>query len=503
MTNKLIRFALFVCAFSSSALMAQATAPEDLQAFVEKGMQDWHVPGAAVAVVTDKEVLFEKGFGETATKNGKAVNEHTIFTIASTTKAMVNAGILILVDEKKVALDDLAIKYIPELHFGDAWLTQQVTVRDLMTHRTGVGSTDFWTFSQYMPMDEQILMLRQVKPSASLRSRFQYQNTMYELLGMIIKNVSGQEWGDFLLERLWQPIGMHETYDTRGEIASDKELVRPYDYIDDEIVLQEWDFSPETADSAGSVFSSIHDMGRWAQFLLRDGVTESGDRLISEASIAEMFKPQTLIDPSDFYPTSQLTKPHWISYGLGWFQQDFQGRKIDFHTGSLTGLIAILGLDRENDLAVVVLANRDHAEMRHAVLWHVMDQADEDSERDWNAEVWDLYQGLEKRAAAQEQQVIASRLEGTSLSLPLADYAGTYHSAGMGSVEIVIAEKQLSVVTPGMSFPLSHWHLDTFLAERKDQGWRFLVPFSIGADAKVSGVELFGQRFDKVPDKAE
>lgn len=489
---------LCICAFSSSALMAQASAPEDLNAFVEQGMQDWHVPGAAVAVVTANEVLFEKGFGSTATTNGNGVDTHTLFAIASTTKAMLDAGLMILVDEEKVSLDDLAIKYIPELHFGDAWLTQQVTVRDLMTHRTGLASTDFWTFNQVMPLDEQIMMLQQVKPNASLRSRFQYQNTMYELLGQIIKNVSGQEWGDFLTRRLWQPIGMNETYDARGGISEAQQYVLPYAYINGELIQQDWDFDADFADAAGSVWSSISDMGRWAQFLLSDGVTSGGDRLISEASIAEIFKPQTLIDPSDFYPTSSLTNPNWISYGLGWFQQDFEGRKIDFHTGSLSGLIAIVGLDRKNDKAVIVLANRDHAEMRHAILWHVMDQSPEGSARDWNAEVWALFQGLEKQGEEREQAMVASRLEGTSLSLAQEDYAGTYHNNEMGNVEIVISDSGLTLVTPNMKAPLSHWHLNTFLAERKDQGWKVLIPFSIGADATVSGVDLFGEPFVRV-----
>ena len=498
MNKKLISLAFLMFTVTSGALMAKVAAPDDLTTFIEKGMQDWHVPGAAVAVVTDKEVLFEKGFGNTATKDGTPVNTHTLFAIASTTKAMLNAGVMILVDEKKLALDDLAIKYIPELHFGDAWLTQQVTVRDLMTHRTGLASTDYWTFYQQMPLDEQILMLQKVKPNASLRARFQYQNTMYELLGRIIENVSGQQWGDFLTQRLWLPIGMNETYDSRGRISESQQYVLPYRDIDGELIQQEWDFDADYADAAGSMWSSISDMGIWAQFLLRDGVTAGGQRLISEASIAEIFKPQTLIDAADFYPTTSLTNPNWISYGLGWFQQDFQGRKIDFHTGSLSGLIAILGLDRENNKAVVVLANRDHAEMRHAILWHVMDQSTEGSARDWNAEIWALYQGIEQQGEALIQQAIDNKLEGTSPSLPQENYAGIYHNNEMGNVEIEQSDKGLAVVGPNVHIPLSHWHLDTFLGERKDQGLKTLISFSIGADATVSGLEFVGTRFNKL-----
>ena len=141
--NKFLKgFALLACVFLPASLLAQDSAPEDLDALVKQGMQQWNVPGMAVAVVTDEQVLFEQGFGQTAIKNGKEVDTHTLFAIASTTKAMLTAGIMMLVDEEKIKLDDLAIKYIPELHFGDAWLGQQITVRDLMTHRTGLASTD-------------------------------------------------------------------------------------------------------------------------------------------------------------------------------------------------------------------------------------------------------------------------------------------------------------------------------------------------------------------------
>jgi CubicO group peptidase (beta-lactamase class C family) len=483
--------------FLPGTVLANASAPDDLTDFVNEGMQLWNVPGMAVAVVSGNEVLYEQGFGSTAIKDGKEVDKNTLFAIASTTKAMLTAGIMVLVDEEKLALDDLAIKYIPELHFGDASMGQQITVRDLMTHRTGLASTDFWTFGQGMPLDEQILMLQNVEPSASLRAKFQYQNTMYELLGLIIENVSGQQWGDFLKQRLWKPIGMDQTYDSRSDMSEDEVNVLPYDYLDGELVQQSWDFDADLADAAGSVWSSIADMGRWAQFLLRDGVTESGDRLISETSIAEIFKPQMLIEANNFYPASNLSNPNWMSYGLAWFQQDFQGRKIDFHTGSLSGLIAIIGLDRANDLGVIVLANRDHAEMRHAILWHVMDQTQADEQRDWNAEVWEMFQGFEKQAAEHEQKTKDSRLKGTRLSLPEADYTGTYHSDTLGNVEIVKADKGLFMKSAKLKISLSHWHLDTFKAEIKDQKGSWLIAFSIGSDGKVSGFDSLGDEFKK------
>jgi CubicO group peptidase (beta-lactamase class C family) len=235
-----------------------------------------------------------------------------------------------------------------------------------------------------MPMDEQIRRLGSVAAVAPLRTRLIYQNTMFELAGLMIERLSGMRWDHFVRERIWQPIGMTETFGARGQMDGGLTHVTPYYFLDEQLTLAKWDFPADLAEAAGSVWSSIHDMGLWAQFLLRGGVTQEGERLISEAGFEEMFKPHQLASPDDFYPTIELTKPNWRSYGLAWFQQDFQGRKIDFHTGSLSGLIAIIGLDRAGDKAVVVLGNRDHAEMRHAVLWEVMDNSAPSQKRNWN-----------------------------------------------------------------------------------------------------------------------
>jgi CubicO group peptidase (beta-lactamase class C family) len=495
--SRLFALAILIIACSTASA---SEGSERLAAFVENGMELWHVPGMAVTVVSGNEVMFRQGFGRTGLDEGANVDEHTLFAIASTTKAMVVAGILVLADEGKLSLDDPIVKHIPELHFSDPMMTEQLMVRDLLAHRTGLPSTDFWTFFLGMSLDEQIRRLEFVQAAAPLRTRLIYQNTMFELAGQVIERLSGMRWDYFLRERLWQPIGMNETFGSRGQITGSLNHVLPYHFRDKQLTLADWDFPADLADAAGSAWSSIHDMGKWAQFLLRGGVTEDGKRLVSETHFEEMFKPHQLASPDDFYPTVELTRPNWLSYGLGWFQQDFQGRKIDYHTGSLSGLIAIIGLDRAGDSAVVVLGNRDHAEMRHAVLWEVMDGSAPAERRDWNREIFGLYEGLADERDEEWTEIRNQRLAKTKPSLSRDDYAGNYESPPFGKITIAMDGRKMILKANNIELPMTHWHLDTFLVEFKSWNLREFAEFRVGPDGAISKLELFGETFAPVGD---
>jgi len=462
-------------------------------------MELWHVPGMSVAVVTKDEILFQKSFGVTAVDQGQAVDEHTLFAIASTTKAMVAAGILMLADEDKLSLDDPVTRYIPELHFEDPMLTQQVTVRDLLAHRTGLPGTDFWMFFQNMPLDEQISRLQYVPSQAPVRTRLIYQNTMFEIAGLLIERLGGKPWYDFLNERLWQPIGMLETHGDRAQNGAGQIRVTPYLFNDDQLIVANWDFPADHASAAGSAWSSIHDMSLWAQFLLNDGVTKKGDRLISEAGMHQMFEPQQLASPADFYPSAELTESNWRSYGLAWFQQDFQGRKIDYHTGSLSGLIAIIGLDRAGDKAVIVLGNRDHAEMRHALMWDVFDNTEGDRHRDWNQVIFELYAAQDEENEKSWAETVRNRIKRTRPSLKAEAYKGRYSNPVLGDITVAGTSAYLTLNTAQVDFDMRHWHFDSFLVENENWNMREFATFNINPAGSISSLKLFGEIFERVP----
>jgi CubicO group peptidase (beta-lactamase class C family) len=472
---------------------------EELYRFVEQGKDLWHVPGMAVSVVSKDSVLFQQGFGKTASRDGYPIDAHTLFAAASTTKAMVVAGILMLQDEGRLSLNDPITEIIPELQFSNPILNRDLTLADLLAHRTGLPGTNLWTFMQDMSLDEQIERLRHVVPEASMRERLIYQNTMYELAGLVIERLTGERWDHFLTHRLWHPIGMRETYGSRGQVPVTASHVVPYYYLGEELVQARWDFSSERVNAAGSTWTSIHDMSLWAQFLLRGGITESGERLISEAAMEQMFEPHQLATPEDFYPTAELTHPHWRSYGLGWFQQDFQGRMINFHTGSLSGLVALIGLDRDKDKAVVILGNRDHAEVRHAILWQVMDDS-QTGDRDWNQEVYDLYQRQRAKGEERWNDIRQQRIANANAGLPLPAFAGRYSSKVNGDVVVVFSDRRLLFKTALQTLELRHWHLNSFVAELPPENSRDFAEFQIGFDGKVKSLKVFGDTFLRLDD---
>lgn len=465
-----------------------------LAAFVADGQTRWEVPGIAVAAVMPDGVL-EVTRGTTRLDGDEAVTADTAFAIASTTKAMIAAALAILVDRGEFGWTDPVRDYFPALDFEDAYVTRHLRVIDLLTHSTGLPSTDPWSFVFNLPMEEQIARMATVPFTAAYRQRFQYQNTMYELAGELIERLTGTPWYAFLRTELWQPLGMIHTYGSLAVAkAAGQTHVEPHHRVEGKVTPIPYFPLPEDRyDAAGSVWSTLADMTRWVQFLLRGGTTVDGERLVSEAEFERLFAPQVLIAEDDFYPTHQLTQPKWRSYGLGWFQQDYAGRRIDFHTGSLGGLCAIVGLDRDAGTGVIVLENLDHAEVRHAIMWEVFDPA-----RRWNDEVQQLYATIGQQAQAQRAAFVASRVADTRPTLPLAAYAGAYQHPAWGEAQVQLVDGELRVPLANYTMELRHWHFDTFLAHVVPWYTPQPVRFEVGVDGSVTALFVGDQRYDRI-----
>ena len=483
---------------SPAAQPAPLTGFDDL---VARAMKDWRVPGLAMAVAKDGKIVIERGYGVRQLGQPAPVDSHTLFAIGSTTKAMTAALVGMLVDDKLLDWDDPVVKHLPWFQLKDPAVTRELTVRDLLTHRGGLGNADYLWYGQSNSTEEILKRVRLIEPAYSVRSNFIYQNIMYAAAGAVIEAAGHTPWAETIRRRIFEPLGMRDSIATAATLKAHSNVAAPHDIVGGQVRIIE-NMSVDPVASAGAVWSSVSDMARWMQFLLDGGRIggSGGKRLIGEATFAELFKPQT-IAPFDMYPTTSVVKPHWMTYGLGWFQQDYRGRAVDFHTGSIDGMIAIHGLMRDDRLGVYVLANLDHAELRHALMYTVFDRFTGAPERDWSGELLKLYTGIRRQADETRAKEEAKRVRGTTPSLPLAQYAGTYSDPLRGDVEVTLIDGGLRLrYGPGFVGPLEHWHYNTFRAKWTAE-WHApaLVTFALNAEGKPTDVELMGGRFVRRP----
>jgi CubicO group peptidase (beta-lactamase class C family) len=301
------------------------------------------------------------------------------------------------------------------------YATRDLTIRDLLTHRSGLASADLmWAVALLIA---QMIRRLRLPPAAPFRSRWQYHNILYAMSGLIIERVSGMPWDAFIRTRIFAPLRMTE----RGVGVGDRRKAkrRGSAFRGNDTVRVVPNAAPTIA-PAGSVWSSVSDMSKWMRFVLDSGRVGS-KRLVSAATFREIVAPQ-IRAPMEEYPALELSRPNAFSYGLGWFIQDYAGQPVWMHTGSIDGMCAIIGLMPNERVGVYVLENLDHAELRHALMYSVFDLFNGGPQRDWSAELRTLFQRPSgARSAAAAPHVV------TAPTLPLERYVGTYVDSAYGT----------------------------------------------------------------------
>ncbi|MEQ8363472.1 MAG: serine hydrolase [Cyclobacteriaceae bacterium] len=498
---KRISLLLLFCVLSINFVYAQSKALtkqlKEFDAYVDNARKQWDAVGMAIAVVKDNEVIFKKAYGVKELNTNNAVDNNTLFACASTTKLMTATSMGILVDEGKVNWNDPVIKYLPEFQLYDPYVTREMRVKDLFLHNSGVGNTDFlWAFMD-IPSEEVLERMRLITPSYSFRSSFIYQNIFYLAAGQLIEKVSGKPWEVFVKERIFNPLGMNNTYPTL-EAAPDTNRTKPHMKMEGKNIVIE-DMSADAIGPAGSVWSSIDDMSKWTKSML-DSSKYAGGRLVQAKTWEEITKVHTLVPSNEFYPTAQLTKPNFTTYGLGWFQHDYKGKKVNFHTGSLPGSIAIHGQIPEEKIAVYVFGNTDHVEVRHALMYKAFDLFALGGATDWSSDFLKLYTELNLAGEAAQKAQEKKRVANTKPSLPLSAYTGSYQDELLGEVLVAAAGDKLTVNINNMhKATLSHWNFDTFKGPM-DKKWNgdLTALFHLNSAGEVSTLDLAGFTLQKV-----
>ena len=478
-----------------------------LDGYVHAAMTNWEVPGLAIAVVKDDSVLFARGYGVRELGKPELVDAHTLFANASTTKAFTAAAAAMLVDDGFLTWDDPVSDHLAEFVLLDPWVTREITLRDLLTHRVGFGDPSFLWYGADYEFEEYAGHLRFHEPATSFRSYFAYNNIGYAAAGEITAREAGVTWDELIRTRILERLGMGETLTRGADLIPGSNVAIPHDMVADTLASLGWNVSfGDNIAPAGSMYSSVHDMTRWMQFILA-GCEWEGEKLLSSESCEELLRPQAVLTPNEFYASQQLTEPWFIGYSLGWFLQDYQGEKAAFNTGSLDGYVAIVGLLPERQAGVVVFANRDHAEVRHALMLRVFDSLIGAPARDWSAELKELYDERATRAAKSRDKLRAGRVPDTEPSASLEAYVGTWGNDLYGEVEIKLEARSgdgtdlhlVLVRSDFLTADLRHWHFNTFEA-RWRPGWLRpeLFTFEVGSGGMVDVLRLGGHELRRL-----
>lgn len=532
---KRILHIFFLLGVGSFAAYAQQPAPVELEhpkasnagqgqslagldAYIRNAMAEWQIPGLAIAVVKDDQVVFLKTYGVREVGKGAPVDEETVFPLSSMTKAFTAAAVGMLVDEGTLSWDDPVIKHLPWFQLPDPWVTRQVTLRDLLAHRVGGDlGRHLWIleFATTLDSGEKPRRLRHLQPGEPrFRSRFAYRNTGVGAAGEVIEAVSGMSWAEFIQARLLWPLGMTSATTSNVELWDPDDVpacwfcdlpARAVSYEDarvENIVMPHVlaGENPRPGPWAGgrgshpawSISANIQDVAKWIRLQLAKGLYE-GKRFLSAAVVEEMHTPQIAI-PYQQYPLGAGSGHFW-AYGLGWFLTDYRARKVVMHGGGFDSFIAMMP---EEKLGVAVLTNLRGGpgsrtnDLRVALPFWVFDAYLGAPQRDWSADF--LAKAKADRIRRQEsvERQEAQRERGTRPSLPIERYLGTYSHAALGEVRVAHDDDKLVLQFPGGGGgDLEHWHYDVFRVT-----WKGMLPihdivmFAIDAAGRVEELRI-------------
>jgi CubicO group peptidase (beta-lactamase class C family) len=494
--------AVFSNAVAITALMAAPTK-ESIEHTIVRAMDEFGVPGMAVSVVHDGEVIYSAGHGILETGSGDtvehAVDDNTLFQIASVSKAFTAAALAILVDDGKVGWDDPVIDYLPEFRMYDPWVTREFTIRDLLTHRSGlpIGAGDLLLIPEAnSTRNDVIRAMRHLKPDTSFRSKFAYDNLLYIIAGEVVARVSGMSFEDFLEQRLLHPLGMRDCTATLARTASDAVKATPHVLTDGKL---ETTLSLEStlASAAGGINCSARSMALWMSFVLHEGITAGGDRLISAAQFRQLLSPVTLLPGSGY--VAENTGSYLNAYALGWNVSTFYGQPMLSHGGGLWGMTTFIAVMPKQELAIFV-SNNLMSPAPRAVVNDIIDQylkdVSNDAGKDWIAIVAEASGARQSDAATAVAEAEAARDVDSKPSLPLDAYVGTYRDSWYGDIQISRSEdgklRFESARSAPLSGPMEHFQFDTFIVRWPDRKLNAdaYVSFSLDPIGKVERIRM-------------
>jgi CubicO group peptidase (beta-lactamase class C family) len=495
-------------ALASSMILCAAAAfaapPAGFEARVEGLRKDIGVPGMAVAIVENDQVTFAKGFGTKRLGGADRIDADTIFPTGSTGKAFTVAALGILVDEGRISWDDKVIDRLPGFQMYDAWVTREMTIRDLLVHRSGLGlgaGDLLFVPRTNLSRAESVRRLRYIKPATSFRSAYAYDNILYMVAGQLIESVTGETWEKFTSQHVLKAAGMlNSTTDDESHFAS-ADRAQPHARMNgglrgvgDQSVLNERDNLGSNASPAGGLAVSANDMARWLMIQLDGGKLPGGSgRLFSQAAHDQMWTPVVLQPVGPRSGPMAATQPMFNTYALGWDVRDYRGAKIVWHGGAVFGFQTAVVLIPEKNVGFSIEINSEDGEIIIGLMYELLDHY-----LGLPADTWPEKIRAQKTQRIQEAlkafQTAAAKPAKVGPSLTLDRYVGTYTDPWYGNIEVSKSRDGLAIdfkSTPRMGGALEHWQYDTFTTRFDDKTIEpAYVTFGLDADGKVERVTL-------------
>jgi len=458
--------------FSASLIFSQ-TDIAALDTYFEKARTDWDIPGMAIGIIKDGEIVMAKGYGLLEAEKNKKVDEHTLFAIASNTKAFISTSIGMLVEEGKLDWDDPVQKHLPFFELYDPWVSENITIRDLLCHRSGLGtfSGDVLWYRRNQSAEDAVKKAKTLEPAFAFRSGYGYSNLMFLTAGEVIKAVSGKSWDQFVKDRILNPLGMNRTQTSVEPLSKIKNVASPHKPVKGEnipIPYVNWD----NMGAAGGVVSSASDMLNWMNLQL------NGGRFMDW----EIFDPATQVEfwtPHNNFKVKATTHENYrnrnfSAYALGWSISDFQGKRIIYHGGGYDGMYSKVSLMPEENLGIVILTNSMKG-ISTQLTYKIFDAFLELDEKDWSQEGLERQLRFDKYRENRVQKRKASRKQDTQPAIPVEKFAGLYRCESYGDIEVEINDGKLSIHfsdAPELDASLNHWHFNVFELKWKEiQAW--------------------------------
>ena len=495
--SRLIPFVFFILGYIS--VNAQIITSHEIDSLVEKTLKTFDVPGIAVAIVKDDKVIHAKGYGIRSLTTKQKVDTNTLFAIASNSKAFTTAALGILIDEKKLSRNDRVIDYIPEFRLYNPYVTEEFTIRDLLTHRSGLGlgagDLMIWPGFPNFTLNDIIHNIRYLKPVSGFRAKYDYDNLLYIVAGEVVARASGMSWEDFIETRIMQPLNMTGSAAAYSRLKDKSNVIDPHAPINGSLQVVDRSFG-EVADAAGGIYSNLTDICKWIIMQMNNGKydEELKKQLFSEEVHKEMWSPQTILpvrDTSDY-------NTHFASYGLGWGLSDVRGYKQVRHTGGLAGIVTQVTLLPELKLGIIVFTNQQSGAAFTAITNTILDSYFDIEGID---RIKQYHEAAMKNMADAKKitddiwKDIELQRKSSSLKTDYSLYSGTYSDKWFGEVTISIKNGKLwfdSKKSSKLTGELLAYKGNTFIVKWNDRSMDAdaYVMFYLDSTGKASGFKM-------------